>query len=143
MYVTREPIVLESFFSWSSRPACGAAASFVGMVRDHDHGRPVKALFYECYVSMAEKMIATVIEGSKKRWEVDEVRVSHRIGFLEVGETAVAIAVSAAHREEAFAACRFMIEQIKIKVPIWKKEIFEDGASEWVLCSHAAETVLT
>ena len=143
MHVSREPIVLERFFAWQPRPSCGATASFVGLVRDHDHGRSVKALFYECYVSMAEKMIGSIVRESKERWEVDEVRVLHRIGFLEIGETAVAIAASAAHRAEAFSACRFIIEQIKIKVPIWKKEIFEDGASEWVLCSHAAETVLS
>ena len=138
MYITDEPIDLQKFFSGASPPSCGAAASFVGMVRNHDHGRAVKSLYYDCYLSMAEKIIKALIEEAKARWDVEKVLVSHRIGHLEIGEVAVAIAVSSAHRAEAFEACRFMIEQIKEKVPIWKKEIFEDGMSEWVSCAHAA-----
>ena len=143
MRITREPINLQDFFSWSPNQSCGALASFVGIVRNHDHGRAVKKLFYECYFSMAEKMIQQIIEESKAKWAVDEVHVTHRVGSLDIGEVAVAIAVSAAHRAEAFAACRFIIEAIKNKVPIWKKEIFEDGVSEWVLCAHPAEAVLS
>ena len=143
MHITREPIVLQDFFSYSPNKSCGALASFVGVVRNHDHGRAVKRLFYECYFSMAEKMIQQIIEESKVTWAVDEVRVTHRVGSLEIGEAAVAITVSADHRAEAFAACRFVIEEIKHKVPIWKIEIFEDGAGEWVLCAHPAEAVLS
>ena len=142
MYITQEPIVLQNFFSWSPNKSCGALASFVGIVRDHDHGRTVKKLFYECYFSMANKMIEKIIVKSKRKWEVGEIRVVHRVGSLEIGEVAVAIAVSAVHRTEAFAACRFIIEEIKKKVPIWKKEIFEDDTSEWVLCGHPAESIL-
>ena len=92
---------------------------------------------------MAEKMIEKIVEEAKRTWDIKEIHVSHRIGLLEIGEAAVAIAVSAAHRAEAFAACRFIIEQIKIKVPIWKKEVFGDGTSQWVLCGHPAEAVLS
>lgn len=107
------------------------------MVRNHDHGRAVKSLYYDCYRSMAEKMIKALIEEAEIRWQIGKVRVLHRIGHLEIGEVAVAISVSSAHRAEAFEACRFMIEGIKKNVPIWKKEIFEDGMSEWVSCKHA------
>ena len=142
MYITQEPVTLQNFFSWLPNKSCGALASFVGIVRNHDNGRTVKKLFYECYFSVAEKMIERIVEESKRKWDVKQVRVIHRVGSLEIGEVAVAIAVSASHRAEAFAACRFIIEEIKKKVPIWKKEIFEDGTSEWVFCGHPAEAIL-
>ena len=81
-------------------------------------------------------MIKTLIDEAKNQWGVDDIRVIHRVGWLEIGETAIAIAVSSAHRAEAFSACRFMIEEIKKKVPIWKKETFRDGTSDWVSCTH-------
>ncbi len=137
MYLTEKPISLEALWFVPSA-ACGATASFTGIVRNHDHGRPVKKLFYESYPVMANKVIDHLISEAKRRWPVDDVAVLHRVGELEVGETAVAIAVSAAHRDEAFEACRFMIESIKHEAPIWKKQIYEDGSGEWVFC-HAAE----
>ncbi len=142
MRITRAPIRLEEFLSAAPASSCGASASFVGFVRDHDHGRRVVRLHYECYPSMAEKTLEEILAETKRRWPVDEVRVLHRIGTLEVGEAAVAIAVSSAHRAEAFQACRFVIEEIKRKVPIWKKEIFENGSGEWILCSHLEEAFL-
>ena len=138
MYITIEPIRIEEFLSFTPKSSCGALASFVGIVRDHDHGRRVKKLHYECYLSMADKVIGFLVEEIKIRWAISDIRILHRVGTLEIGETAVAIAVSSAHREEAFAACRFAIEEIKKKVPVWKKEVFEDGLSEWVVCSHPA-----
>ena len=137
MHITDETINLQEFFSGESPRSCGAAASFAGIVRNHDHGRAVKSLYYDCYRSMAEKMIQALVQEAKAGWNVEKIQVSHRIGHLEIGEVAVAICVSSAHRAEAFEACRFIIERIKEKVPIWKKEIFEDGMSEWVSCAHA------
>ena len=141
MFITDDPINLSEFFSKEVDPTCGATASFVGVVRDHDHGKPVQKLYYECYVSMADKQIRAILENAKRCWPVRNVQVLHRIGWLNVGEAAVVISVSSAHRDEAFAACRYMIEEIKGKVPIWKKEVFKDGTSEWVLCAH--QEVLT
>ena len=138
MYITEEPILPNKFFSFSVNPSCGAAASFMGIVRDHDEGKRVKKLHYECYSSMAEKMIGKLIAEAYGRWDIKEIRVLHRIGTLEIGEIAVAIAVSSAHREEAFQGCRFLIESVKQEVPIWKKQIFEDGSQEWVACHHEA-----
>mgnify|MGYP001588353019 CR=1 FL=1 len=85
----------------------------------------------------ADRMIGMLVEEAKSRWPIEDLRVLHRVGELEIGEAAVAIAVSSAHRAEAFSACRFTIEEIKKRVPIWKKEIFEDGTREWVVCPHA------
>ena len=134
--ITDQPIDLNAFFEATPDPACGAVASFVGVVRNHDHGRPVHRLRYECYRTMAEKVLASLVDRAKSGWPVTEVRVTHRIGELAIGDAAVAIAVSAAHRDEAFAACRFLIERIKHEVPIWKKQIYGDGSAEWVVCQH-------
>ncbi len=142
MRITQEPIRLDDFFSKGADPSCGATASFVGLVRNHDHGRRVLKLHYECYRSMAEKMLEQIVAKAKERWPVDEVLVRHRIGTLEIGEAAVAIAVNSSHRAEAFQACRFVIEEIKKSVPIWKKELFEDGTGEWVFCPEHAEVSL-
>lgn len=132
-HITDQPIRLENFFSITPDRSCGALASFVGIVRNHDHGRPVRKLFYDSYASMADSMIGRLAREAGNRWNIHEIRVLHRIGEIRVGEAAVAIAVSSAHREEAFAACRFVIEEIKKRVPIWKKEFYEDGVSAWVL----------
>ena len=140
MRITEKAIDLNEFFS-APDASCGAVAAFVGLVRNHDHGRSVRRLQYECYRSMAEKMIETIVGRAKELWPVDEVRVCHRVGPLEIGEAAVAIAVSSSHRDEAFEACRFVIEEIKKKAPIWKKEIFEDGTGEWVFCAHRLEAM--
>ena len=90
---------------------------------------------------MANKMMGVLIGQAKERWPVDEIRLLHRVGELEIGDVAVAIAVSAAHRDEAFLACRFMIEGIKREVPIWKKQILEDGSGEWVSCRHLEASI--
>ena len=141
MFITDKPIKVEAFLTEAPGKACGAVASFVGVVRNHDHGRPVRKLYYECYASMANKQIQSIIDQARNNWPVEDVRVLHRVGWLEVGEAAVIITVSSAHREEAFSTCRYVIEEIKTKVPIWKKEVFQDGTSEWVLCGHPHEEV--
>ena len=138
MFLTQEPIDLANFLSRGVSPASGAECSFVGIVRDHDHGRKVCRLHYEAYASMAEKMIQTVVDETKERWAVQGVCVVHRVGTLEIGEAAVAIRVDASHRDEAFKACRFVIDQIKHRVPIWKKEMYADGSKEWVMCLDAS-----
>src|SRR3989338_5804336 len=125
MFTTGQVIDLTGFFAPPSGGASGAMASFLGIVRNHSEGRAVLRLEYECYVPMAEKVLKDIRERALKRWPLQQVRILHRFGKLEVGEAAVAIAVSAARRDEAFRACRFLIEEIKHKAPIWKKEVFE------------------
>ncbi len=121
---------------------CGAVVSFAGIVRNHHEGKKVARLFYDCYTSMAEKEIKQAIDEAKKDFGIDDIRVLHRTGWLEVGEIAVVIIVNASHRGEAFSACRKVIETIKQKVPIWKKEIYADGSEKWVLNCHFNESSL-
>lgn len=135
MFITGEPIRLADFLAQKPSPSCGAVASFVGVVRDHHEGRQVKKIYYDCYWPMANRQIREIIDSARKESGVEEIRVLHRIGWLEVGEAAVVIAVSAPHREEVFSACRIVIEGIKTTVPIWKKEIYTDGSYEWVMGS--------
>ena len=142
MQLTHEPIYLDRFFSYVPQTQCGALSFFVGIVRDHDENRPVRALFYDCYEPMAEKMIRGLIQQAQQRWNIGEARVLHRVGGLTVGDIAVVVAVESAHREEAFSASRFLIEGIKHQVPIWKKQFYEDGSNEWTLCQHASKEVM-
>ncbi len=137
MHITDEPIRVSEFLAAAPPESCGAVASFVGVVRNHNNGKVVWKLYYESYRPMAERRIGAIIEETKSRWPVEEIKVLHRVGWLGIGEAAIAVAVSSAHRAEAFAACEHVVDQIKHTVPIWKNEFFEDGTSEWVLCGHA------
>jgi molybdopterin synthase catalytic subunit len=112
-------------------PARGGIAGFLGQVRDHHAGRRVRRLEYSAYGPMADEECARIVAEAEARWPV-RVALRHRIGALEIGESAVAIVAAGAHRDEAFAACRYLIEEVKRRVPIWKKEFYEDGAVEWV-----------
>lgn len=134
--ITDQPIDLNQWLAQQPAPGCGASAFFVGRVRNHHQGKKVTRLFYECYVPMAEKQITAIAETVKQKTGVQEIRVIHRVGWLEIGEAAVVISVSSAHRQEAFAACREVIDRIKQDVPIWKKEIYQDLSHDWVACTH-------
>ena len=112
-------------------PKAGAIATFDGRVRDTSDGRRVTHLVYEAYQSMALLELDKLARSARDQWALEGVSIVHRIGRLEIEETSVFIAVSAAHRADAFAACRYLIDSIKQTVPIWKKEYFEDG-SVWV-----------
>lgn len=140
--LTHHPICVEQFLSEPPAPASGASVHFVGTVRNHHEGKRVARLYYECYESMAERQLDRIINRVKTDYPVGRVRVLHRLGWLEVGEAAVVIEVSSAHRKEAFEACRAVIEEVKRTVPIWKKEVDEAGAGEWVLCAESGEKVL-
>lgn len=108
--------------------AAGAMVTFAGTVRNHARGKQVVALDYEAYPPAAEKMLEQIGDEIFDRWGIRSVAIHHRYGLLQIGETSVVIAVSSAHRETAFEACRYAIERIKVLVPIWKREIYEDGA---------------
>jgi MoaE-MoaD fusion protein len=109
----------------------GAIATFQGTVRRQSRGREVIALEYEAYGGMAEKVMAEIAAGVKERYDLSEVAIAHRVGRCEVGEVSVAIAVSAPHRQDALAACRDVIDELKERVPLWKKELYE-GGEEWI-----------
>jgi len=114
-------------------PMAGAICTFVGTTRENNAGRKVIRLEYEAYEAMALSEMRRLAEEAGRRWNIVRIAIAHRIGIVEIGETSVAIAVSAAHRAEAFEACRFAIDTLKEIVPIWKKEHFE-GGEIWVGC---------
>ena len=109
----------------------GAIATFQGTVRRQSRGREVIALEYEAYGGMAEKVMTEIADGVKERYDLCEVAVAHRVGRCEVGDVSVVIAVSAPHRQDALSACRDVIDELKERVPLWKKELSE-GGEEWI-----------
>jgi adenylyltransferase/sulfurtransferase len=123
-------------------PACGGYASFEGWVRDFNDGRPVERLEYEAYVELAVKEGERIVAEAIARFGVSHARCVHRVGELALGELAVWVGVSAPHRGEAFAACRYIIDEVKHRVPIWKKEHYVDGDSGWVNCERCAAVAL-
>jgi molybdopterin synthase catalytic subunit len=113
--------------------AAGAVVSFAGVVRDHDGGRAVTELEYVGHPSAGE-VIVELAEEFAARPGVQSVAVSHRIGLLGIGDVALACAVSAAHRGAAFTACAELVDEVKKRLPIWKRQLFTDGQEEWVAC---------
>jgi molybdopterin synthase catalytic subunit len=119
-------------------PGAGGYCSFEGWVRNRNEGRTVKRLEYEAYEPLALTEGQKVLDEAMQQFPYLSARCVHRTGLLEIGECAVWIGVSAPHRDEAFKACRYIIDQIKIRLPIWKKEHYVDGDSGWVNCERCA-----
>ena len=131
MYLSRDPVDLAALIAVVESPERGGIACFVGTVRNHHGGREVLRLEYSAYEPMVEAECRRIVAEAESRWNV-AVSVHHRIGRLEVGDAAVAVVAASAHRDEAFIACRHVIEELKRRVPIWKREYFADGTVEWV-----------
>ncbi len=129
--LTSQPLDEPAVTAAVSSPDAGGVVTFVGRVRDNARGRQVVALEYEAYPEMAQEVFEKIATEAKERFSVREIAVHHRCGRLSIGEPAVVIAVSAAHRGAAFDACRYVIDQLKLRAPIWKKEFGPDG-SIWV-----------
>jgi molybdopterin synthase catalytic subunit len=125
--LTDKPLNLAELIEFVTDPEAGAIATFIGTTRNNNDGRKVIALDYEAYPEMAQKELARVGKEAKNKWPICRMAIVHRIGPVQITEPSVMIAVSAAHREAAFVACRFAIEEIKQTVPIWKKEVYEGG----------------
>lgn len=130
-FLSRDAIELGALFAQVQAADRGGIACFVGTVRNHHDGRQVQGLDYHAYQPMVEAECARIVAETESRWQV-RVTLRHRIGRLEVGDTAVAVLAASAHRDEAFVACRHVIEELKRRVPIWKREAFTDGGVEWV-----------
>ena len=113
----------------------GACVTFEGWVRNRNEGQPVISLEYEAYAPAAELSLAQIGDEIRDSWGIEHVAIFHRVGSLTVGEASVVISVASAHREDAFAACRYAIERIKEIVPIWKKEHYASGATAWINCA--------
>ncbi|HYL57688.1 MAG TPA: molybdenum cofactor biosynthesis protein MoaE [Candidatus Acidoferrales bacterium] len=137
--IGRERIDVAALERTVADPAAGAIVTFTGTTRIDNAGRKVLRLEYEAYEPMALAEMRKLAREAGRRWNIVRIAIAHRIGLVEIGETSVAIAVSAAHRGEAFDACRFAIDRLKEVVPIWKKEYFE-GGEVWIGCqtSHPA-----
>jgi MoaE-MoaD fusion protein len=129
--LTEGPVNLTSVVVAVVDERAGAIATFLGTVRAQSRGRDVIALEYEAYEEMAEDVIAQIAAEVDERYDLCKVAITHRLGRVEVGETSVAIAVSAPHRQDALAACADVIEALKGRVPLWKKELYE-GGEEWI-----------
>lgn len=129
--LTTDPISIESVARRVVPPECGATVTLDGYVRRFTRGRETLYLVYEAYDEMAKKEMKKLVEQAKKDFEISNVGIVHRIGRLEIGETSVVISIAAPHRRAAFAACEWIIGELKRTVPIWKKEIYSDG-EHWV-----------
>jgi len=129
--ITAEILDRNKIISSVERPESGGICSFFGTVRNHSKERSVVRLEFEAYKDMALKELMKIASQIENRWSVNAIAIHHRIGTVKIGEDAVVISISSAHRDEAFKACRYAIDTLKETVPIWKKEILEDG-EEWV-----------
>ncbi|MFS8477722.1 MAG: molybdenum cofactor biosynthesis protein MoaE [Micromonosporaceae bacterium] len=131
--VTSEALDVAAHERAVADPRAGAVVSFAGVVRDHDHGRTVTLLEYEGHPT-AEAVLREVAEEIAEDPAVYRVAVSHRIGTLGIGDVALAAAVATAHRAEGFAACARLVDEVKARLPVWKRQVFADGSEEWVNC---------
>jgi len=129
--ITEAPLSLDAMVAAIRQDTCGAIASFLGIVRGVARGRTVDHLEYDAYPEMALAKMRQIGDEIRTRWPVDRIAIAHRVGRLGVGEASVAIAVASPHRHEALQACAYAIERLKAIVPIWKKEVWSDGA-EWI-----------
>ena len=130
--VSSDQVDLGALSSFVASPDAGAVVLFLGTVRQSSEGRDgVVALEYETYGEVVDAEIAKIVTEARSRWAIERVAVAHRLGRLVVGETSVGVAVSARHRPEAFAAAQYLIDELKQRAPIWKKEFWENG-EEWV-----------
>jgi MoaE-MoaD fusion protein len=129
--LTADPIEVGAVIAEVADNQAGAVATFLGTTRAHSRGRTVLYLEYEAYEGMAEKVMEEIGETLRGRYELCRIAITHRVGRVGIGETSVAIAVSAPHREHALAACKEAIDTLKVDVPLWKKEVYE-GGEEWI-----------
>lgn len=130
--VADEPIDIPALVAAVAHPGAGAIASFVGAVRDTNEGAAVTGIEYEAYAPMADRELRAILAEGEARWPGVRVAARHRVGYLRVGEVSVAVAAASPHRGPAFDACRYVVEQLKRRVPVWKCEHYADGRRAWV-----------
>ena len=129
--ITQDELDLGKLYAFCLTEDSGAIDVFVGTVRNHFEGQKVDAMDYHGYPEMGEKVLKQIVESAHEKWPLNRVAVQHRLGLLQLKEASVIIAVSSPHRSEAFEACRYIIEEIKKDLPIWKKEYFTGGEAQW------------
>ncbi len=130
--ICREPIDVQEWARKVEDPHAGAFVTFEGRVRDHSEGGAVASLAYEAYEALAVREGERILQEARERFQVEKAALVHRVGELAIGECAVWVGVSAAHRREAFAACQYVIDELKERLPIWKRERYAGGGSVWV-----------
>lgn len=133
--LSREPLDPTALKTALANQRAGACATFEGWVRDHNEGQPVQALDYEAHDSLAEKEGARILAEALQRFPIVAASCCHRVGSLALGDLAVWVGVTAEHRDGAFAACHYIIDEAKARVPIWKKEHYASGSSAWINCA--------
>lgn len=127
----REPINIEKLLENGESPSDGADLVFIGKVRDHSRGKTVLHIDYEIYDTMAIKELNRIADETLTNWKISRILIVHRYGRVNIGEPSIVIAVSSSHRDESYQGSRYIIDEIKKRVPIWKKEFYSDG-SEWI-----------
>ena len=135
-----QPIDVAALSRALASDSAGACVTFEGWVRNRNDGRAVHRLDYQSYAPLAEKEGARILDEAKSRYAIIDAQCTHRVGALAIGDAAVWVGVSSAHRDAAFAACRFIIDEVKLRVPIWKNEHYADGESGWL---HPDNTPVT
>ena len=131
-FLSQHPIEVDALRATLGSAHAGAFASFEGWVRDHNEGRPVAGLRYEAHARLAQAEGAKILEEALRTFAIVDARCVHRLGDLGIGDLAVWVGVSAAHRDAAFGACRWIIDTVKARVPIWKHERYMEGDAEWL-----------
>ena len=132
MYTTREAISPQALLGEVAAPTCGATCLFLGTVRDGPEDGGVTAIEYTAYETMVAAELDRILAEARRQWPAARLSVRHRLGLVATEEASVGIAAAAPHRAEAFAACRYVIEEVKRRVPVWKKELRADGSALWV-----------
>ncbi|MCC9608842.1 molybdenum cofactor biosynthesis protein MoaE [Blastopirellula sp. JC732] len=130
--LTHETIDLQAMYDLVATPTAGAIVTFSGVTRELTHGRQTDSLDYEAYAEMALAKLQELEQTAKERWPIEKCAITHRLGHLEIGEASVVVAVSSPHRDASFLAAKWLIDTLKEEVPIWKRENWSDGSTEWV-----------
>jgi molybdopterin synthase catalytic subunit len=130
--ITREPIDAAAWRARMEDDACGALVCFEGWVRNHAEGRSVEGLEYDVYETLAAREGDRILAEARERFPIGGASCVHRVGSLDIGDCAVWVGVASAHRAAAFEACRYIIDELKVRVPVWKKERFAEGDARWV-----------
>jgi len=130
-HITHQPIHIAELFAEMHSSGTGAVVMFSGEIRGANKGKEIVCLEYEAYESMAERIIAGILEEARRKWPLNKVICVHRVGRLDISECAVVVITASAHRDAAYKANRFIIDEVKHNAPIWKNEVFSDGSNEW------------
>ncbi|QCE35774.1 molybdenum cofactor biosynthesis protein MoaE [Acetobacteraceae bacterium] len=137
-FLSSTPVDVTKWAKVLHKPEAGGYCAFEGWVRNHNEGQDVEGLEYEIYEVLAQKEGEKIIQEALEKFDIIGVSACHRYGNLKIGDMAVWVGASAAHRDDAFKACRYVIDAIKFRVPVWKKEHYKSGEHKWVACHHCA-----